>query len=743
MLVLINSNSKCLPVDRTLPAKCERCSEKELPCSEPQSSSNKRLNSKPGPALAFRSRTPSDATDSDSVSPRREVPVDPQRVLSMSSPPVNRVFDSTIKRKARELMRKVIPMRNEYSYDPLNEDETRLLYLQSGQLDEPLRCFLVPISTTVPGNPEYQALSYVWGIGDPNNEISILSYKSGSLFVRNSIQNFSFGRFCIRSNLYTALQHLRKPSKDVILWVDAICIDQRNADEKSSQVAKKPEIFQRASNVIIWLGPETATSPLAFDFVPKVLDLEHFDDLITQDSTSRNWLALAELMRNPLFGRLWFIPELSFAREATLQCGAYIVRWAHFADVVALFEANLDMIQKMLVRSQSIDRGPLDDVRHLPAIRLVKMVNNLLRKTSEGRVIHRNLNLDMLVSRTSRFEATDPRDTIYAMFGLARDLPYMDFGIDYNREPLEVYTDYVSYCIQSSRSTDILCRHWAPITKKPSLREHLTLSRLEQSKLPSWIATVAGSAFGAAGPGPPSRSNGDSLVGGPGCNIYNASYRLPMSSIRFGRLPDNDPDKPGKYDGTMYVMAHRLDRIDEIAQRSLSGMIVWESIDLGCRDDPSDFSEQVPDKLWRTFVADRGPDNSNPPTWYQRACIYCFAHSDANGDIDTKALIDLGVSAMVTEYLKRVQSVIWNRRFFLSAGETKGQSFYGFAPSTAKGEDVIYIIHGCSVPVILREHRTNDDLWYEVVGESFIYGMMDGEAYEMLKDTPAVELKLR
>ena len=97
------------------------------------------------------------------------------------------------------------------------------------------------------------------------------------------------------------------------------------------------------------------------------------------------------------------------------------------------------------------------------------------------------------------------------------------------------------------------------------------------------------------------------------------------------------------------------------------------------------------------------------------------------GDINTNALINhQKSSSIMVEFLKRVQSVVTNRKFLLSA--EKG--YFGLAPKEAKKSDIICILYGLSVPVILREHKpkNGEPTYYELIGESFIYGMMDGEA---------------
>jgi Heterokaryon incompatibility protein (HET) len=84
----------------------------------------------------------------------------------------------------------------------------------------------------------YEALSYVWG------------FLSSSESLRCDGKSIS-----ITPNLRDALRKLRLVDRHRALWVDQICINQSDKDEKSSQVALMDRIYRMAEQVIAWLGP--------------------------------------------------------------------------------------------------------------------------------------------------------------------------------------------------------------------------------------------------------------------------------------------------------------------------------------------------------------------------------------------------------------------------------------------------------------------------------------------------------
>ena len=153
----------------------------------------------------------------------------------------------------------------------------------------------------------------------------------------------------------------------------------------------------------------------------------------------------------------------------------------------------------------------------------------------------------------------------------------------------------------------------------------------------------------------------------------------------------------------------------------------------------------VPDKLWRTLVAERGADGRNPPPWYFRACYHCVVNESPNGHINTRELLAQSQQDIVRDFLKRVQAVTWNRCFLevSPAGPKAKQKslLHGLGPSRAREGDLLCILFGCSVPVILRKHSDRViGEFYSLVGECYIYGIMDGEIVSAMKE-PDIEKK--
>lgn len=135
------------------------------------------------------------------------------------------------------------------SYSLLQDSQIRLLHLKPAtDSDTPIRCSFTTVSLA--DSPCYEALSYVWG-------------DSAHL---NTVNLEGFG-VAISSNLFQALCRLRRRDADRILWVDAVCINQDDIDERSRQVSLMGSIYQDAEGVVVFLGQEWDGHDLAFDYL--------------------------------------------------------------------------------------------------------------------------------------------------------------------------------------------------------------------------------------------------------------------------------------------------------------------------------------------------------------------------------------------------------------------------------------------------------------------------------------------
>ncbi|MCJ1394513.1 hypothetical protein MMC18_007391 [Xylographa bjoerkii] len=634
-----------------------------------------------------------------------------------------------------------------YVYKELSQSKgLRILKLHgASSYGDDIHCELIESQLI---NPErFEALSWCWDKEKFDR----------TLRIRVMGEQFSIP---ISPNLESALRALRNKSSERSLWIYAICIDQNNIKEINSQVPKMDQIYGKAENICIWLGDSDDSSQVALHFIKdEVLRIWEFDKLCEDIQKSKQWHALVMLMKRPLFSRLWVVQEIALGRRGTIYCGTDTLDWQQFVDAVSLFvevESATHRLSEVMKRDQTFDHNPdfFGYISQLGAALLVDVTSNLFRSSKSGERKPLS-NLEHLVCRLSVFEATQPRDTIYALLAIAKDTAPKTkdqesplthskevqqklsalgrrnkasetYRVDYSLPLVSVYKDFIFFSIcksDQSRALDIVCRPWAPRVKRRHDQVEMGLSAKTVSKdkapiaqeeyldqdvsLPSWIPDLRRAAFTMKEH--PSttighrmeRKNADALVGMPTNGERN--YSAAGTSV-ITRPKLNFKKRDHYY--SMFVEGFILDKVGQVEEPARLGNIPWSWLGFGgwhdTRTDP-------PQEFWMTLVADRGANGRKPPAFYPRACKESVNKMTEGDPLDTKQLINEGRCTVVAEFLRRVQAVIWNRRLMHTQ-----RGNMGLVHETVKTGDMICVLYGCSVPVVLRKtDKTEQDIKQE------------------------------
>ncbi|KAK3075304.1 hypothetical protein LTR53_001505 [Teratosphaeriaceae sp. CCFEE 6253] len=237
--------------------------------------------------------------------------------------------------------------------------------------------------------PPYTALSYRWG----GPEANVLVEVNG---VRTSISE----------TLHIALRELSRRGVNIV-WVDKLCINQDDSYERGQQVLRMGQIYSTAQQVVAWLGPGTATSAR---FMRYIAQLPYVATIVEEcfDPASPWQLDALKLLRNPYFKRVWIIQEIAKGHNVEVWWGSEAV--------------PIDCLLA-LARTQARDS--------LGAMGIFRI------REAQSRIgVPRMLLAEAMLS-TYHFEATDPRDKIYALLGMTLDgadvLPWPSYT-DQSRE---------------------------------------------------------------------------------------------------------------------------------------------------------------------------------------------------------------------------------------------------------------------------------------------------------------------
>jgi Heterokaryon incompatibility protein (HET) len=201
-----------------------------------------------------------------------------------------------------------------YTYQPLlpSPSSIRLLRLLPGADETEIRC-RISNHYLVPGRPfeEYEALSYVWGATNTTQRILI---EVGDEEPGDGLDE-ELVYLEVTVNLHAALLHLRRPNSHRLLWVDAICINQKDLAEREQQVQIMGRIYSMAKTVVVWLGeePDESSSDLTNVGASRQDDLgvphqgtdEGWEELCAQQDWDGKLGSLSALAQRPWFRRIW------------------------------------------------------------------------------------------------------------------------------------------------------------------------------------------------------------------------------------------------------------------------------------------------------------------------------------------------------------------------------------------------------------------------------------------------------
>lgn len=251
-----------------------------------------------------------------------------------------------------------------YKYQRIEEPwTTRVLVLSPGNETDRLEGHLETLE--IGSGQEYRALSYVWG--EP--------HETDVIFIDGK-------RLSITKSLDAALRHGRFSDKPLRIWVDQLCINQKDNIERSQQVQLMHAIFKHATQVLVWLGldPDGLASR-AFQLCKSLCSI--FDDELLAVLCmkagaefdwipNKHWDALRELTELPWFRRAWIPQEIGTDTPAIVQWGHAHIKWEPLVQAMRKLAQNWELRKKHNIHTRlvtSLYRGFVEqpDVAGVPA----------------------------------------------------------------------------------------------------------------------------------------------------------------------------------------------------------------------------------------------------------------------------------------------------------------------------------------------------------------------------------------
>ena len=573
---------------------------------------------------------------------------------------------------------------------------------------------------------DYTALSYTWG--DP-------------LMTREVIINRS--RVQITTNLEVGLRTIRARFARIAgfrLWVDAICIDQKNGQERGMQVEKMKEIYVKAQTVIAWLGEEADRSDNALALL-RTLAGSYGDERKALELESRlfaepeylgrgSWLALHEFMKRPYWSRLWIIQDIVLgSSRLQILCGRKCMDWRCFCYGVGTVNTYLWRVKNMLLDHDRAALG-IDNNTAWESMNLHHVWKDLWVLSQVQERGGESLDLFKLLQMSSFSNATDPRDKVYGLLGLMDTRMVSQIAPNYDSPVANVFIAVAKSNISISGNLEILrdCNPWGKANAPSWCPDWTWNNRLRDAR------DVA--PFHAAGDLRSSASFGNGHV--LTCRGFIIDTIKGLGAHQVGKYawkeesivqPAPCKSAYGAFEATSVALYRVL-----VADRRAEGheSETADSRHRAILDLPSNgelaFAEYNR-RGWTKFATD-GQYYDRWMNWRRANRTFCLGDRPLN-DYFTEAISPGIADAGHWESYQAWVRTIGGRKLVVT---TKG--FLGWAPDFCDGGDeqqslkgdVICIIFGCSTPIVLRPHGE----LHQVVGEGYIQGFMEGESLKHL-----------
>lgn len=315
-----------------------------------------------------------------------------------------------------------------YSYTALpDNDEIRVLDLLPGQGTEPLAFKLRSVHLNDP-ETKYEAMSYAWGMK--------------MVDVVNDGHRFSFPH-----SLYRALLRLRDSTHIRSVWADAICINQRDDQEKSHQVRKMRRIFKQTHRVLICLDEhDSHVAQIAFELAGRIHQGK-FQDIPPPQSAI--WGVLIRLFDKTWFNRIWCLQEVVLASTAQVIWGPATAPWEHigFSAGWLCNTVGDEVLSTWLNKIRRWGNSSIySEMTYHPGVYRANLMYSLWLANNTEASLAKPISFYELICQTRPFQSTDPRDKVFSLIGIPTadadpDRNQCFFEPDYSKTTEEVFIE--------------------------------------------------------------------------------------------------------------------------------------------------------------------------------------------------------------------------------------------------------------------------------------------------------------
>ena len=577
----------------------------------------------------------------------------------------------------------------------------------------------------------YKALSYVWG--DTARPWPCWVSLSGM-------------QLPVTLSLDTAMRYLRHQTETTTVWIDQLCINQADNDEKSDQILLMAEVYGKADEVLVWVGAEAEDSDAVMDAFHNVghgaMELDMFSyytreklPILTSmlrtpspdpaDKIATKFRALqdeaCQLYRPILrpmgswfsrdyFTRIWVVQEFALGVETTFVCGAKRVSSLHVILAMQILKNSVARIGDFSAVYK--DLQPLINEPGSAFFGAWRRRQKFRLGSGEGDGLF-NLLKSMHTER-NQMGAFDERDRVYGLMGLAVDVGKLGIKPDYANSTYESVMIETANAIARTGRVELL-----------SYSQHPRVDRHLPSWVPDWRPTLKPSYYTI-------RENAEP-------HLFFASGATTTTILQ-----TTDPRILG-------LEGYTIDTIEQLGSpwwddfwedsrylAFLSQVRLLAELSLLKANPIYATPARRAEAVWRVPIADLFVDLFDTGGGTQRgtpqakaayeACLDLCEFSEQKKLITPREWEDFGAA-------KEMSMVESENRYGASMLVANGmrpfvtvKGYLGLAATAARAGDVVVVFKGARIPYVVRP--AEGERRFQFIGEAYCDGMMDGEALE-------------
>ena len=609
---------------------------------------------------------------------------------------------------------------NATRYPPLQDaSDIRVLELHPGSYKDALRCtsHVCSLGFEYPPVPEDEPTWRPWlryAISRRTGQLiwySALSYTWGApIFVKPLSCNGY--QVLVTENLDLALRHLRQSDRSVNLWIDQLCINQGDLKEKESQVSLMGRVYKRSWNTVIWLGEEADNSGVTLDIMRDFNTIFQFDtgsstldpDSLAEHnlpiSGSQQWVDLSKLLARSWFLRTWVMQEAVLSGDVAVLCGHKFVKWSD----IGIFAYNME--KQDLVQYLEIE-GSIRKAED-PGYRRIRQIDRL---RDSDMLAHTGFIATLEQGRGSK--ATDVRDKVYGMLGMS----HVTIRPDYSKSVREVYTEAsaASAMLDEEQLISLFC-----CVDHPDSVENLPSWVVDWSR-PRWTTSLG---YEARHMGVYAASGNVTIH--PKFTIDG--YRLTITGTIFDTISIISEVAQAL---ALVELVNPLSRTSQFIARNV------ESVLEHCQ--PYSTSCSTFTAFWHTLVAGKdssgrrkvpttAPDDFSPifalliDTATERSPSFCDQPT-----FKRKLTLD-NLKVRQPSKVYRLMQIAFKDAIECRRFGVTSKGYMGLFPQTTHVGDEVCVISGGYIPFVVRRQSGDD---FQLVGECYVHGVMNGEVMQM------------